>query len=222
MTPWEDLALVSLPTGERLTLHRRRDEFSVNVNDVLLMNSQSHYSEEQLAALGCAHITARPRARVLIGGLGMGFTLRAALDMLRPDATVEVAELLPQVVEWNRGPLGHLATHPLDDPRTVVRTQDVQATLASAREPYDAVLLDVDNGPFAFTSSSNDGLYTDAGLRSIGRALARSGVLALWSAWEDGSFTNRLRRNGFHSRKKRVPARPGGNSIHVLWLATRT
>lgn len=218
----EQLGQVSLPTGETLTLHRCNDDFSVKVDDVVLMHSASHHSEEQLAALGCAHLAGQPGARVLVGGLGMGFTLRAALDVLRPDARVEVAELLPQVIEWNRGPLGHLAGHPLDDPRTQVRTQDVRAMLAEANEAYDAVLLDVDNGPFAFTSATNDALYSDAGVRTIARALSRSGVLALWSAWEDGSFTHRLRQNGFHSRKKRVPARPGGNSIHVLWIATRT
>jgi spermidine synthase len=219
---WEQLGLVSLPTGEELTLSRRSEEYSVSVNDVVLMNSRSHYSEEQLAVLGCAHLQARPKARVLVGGLGMGFTLRAALDVLPADATVEVAELLAEVVEWNRGPLGHLAAHPLDDPRTWVRTEDVRRTLACANELYDAILLDVDNGPLAFTSQSNDALYTDDGLRSVGQALRPNGVLCLWSAWDDGSFTNRLRANGFHARKRRVPARPKGNFIHVLWLATKT
>ncbi|CAN5696186.1 spermidine synthase [soil metagenome] len=222
MVPWEELALVSLPTGERLTLRRRRNEFAVNVNEILLMNSNSHYSEEQLAKLGCAHLQSTPRARILVGGLGMGFTLRAALDALSPEAHVDVAELIPQVVEWNRGPLSHLADHPLSDPRTKVLTEDVQTTIARERDAYDAILLDVDNGPTAFTASSNNALYTDSGLRSIARALRPSGMLALWSAREDGTFTNRLRRNGFHSRKKRVPARPGGNAIHVLWLATRS
>ncbi len=219
--PWEQLGLVALPTGEELTLARTGEEYSVSVNDVVLMNSRSHYSEEQLAVLGCAHLQAHPKARVLVGGLGMGFTLRAALDVLAADATVEVAELLPEVVEWNREHLGHLAGHPLDDPRTWVRTEDVRRTLECASGAYDAVLLDVDNGPQAFTVQSNDSLYLDDGLRCIANALRPSGVLSVWSAWDDGSFTHCLRRNGFHARKKRVPARPRGNFIHTLWLATK-
>lgn len=222
MIPWEQLGLVSLPTGEELTLRRKSEEYSVSVNDVVLMNSSAHYSEEQLAVLGCAHLEAHPKARVLVGGLGMGYTLRAALDVLPRDATVEVAELLPEMVEWNRGPLGHLAGHPLDDPRTWVRTEDVRRTLECAHDAYDAILLDVDNGPLAFTAQSNDALYTDAGLQSVARALRPRGVLSLWSTHDDGTFTQRLRRGGFHARKKRVPARVGGNFIHVLWLATKT
>jgi spermidine synthase len=222
MIPWEQLGLVTLPGGEELTLCQRADEFSVSVDDIVLMNSLSHFSEEQLAILGCAHLTARAGARVLVGGLGMGFTLRAALDALPADATVEVAELFPEVVEWNRGPLAHLAGHPLADSRTWVRTEDVRRTLACSTDRYDAILLDVDNGPVAFTSQSNDALYSDAGLRSVAGALRSGGMLALWSAWDDGEFTNRLRANGFHTRKKRVPARPKGNFIHVLWLATKT
>lgn len=222
MIPWTECARVSLPTGGHLTLRRRDSEFSVSVNGVTLMNSLSHYSEEQLAALGCAHLVTQPNARVLVGGLGMGFTLRATLDMLRSDASVEVAELIPEVVEWNRGPLADLAQRPLDDPRTVVRNEDVRATLRRARDAYDAVLLDVDNGPVALTTSSNEALYSNLGLRTIARALRRQGVLAVWSAREDGAFTRRLRANGFHSRKKRVSARPGGNAVHDLWLATKT
>jgi spermidine synthase len=222
MIPWEQLGHVTLPGGEELTLSQRAEEFSVSVDDVVLMNSRSHYSEEQLAILGCAHLEARAGARVLVGGLGMGFTLRAALDALPADATVEVAELLPEVVEWNRGPLAHLAGNPLADSRTWVRTEDVRRTLACSTDRYDAILLDVDNGPVAFTSQSNDALYSDEGLRAISGALRSGGMLALWSAWDDGEFTNRLRANGFHTRKKRVPARPKGNFIHVLWLATKT
>lgn len=222
MIPWVELGRASLPGGGVLTLRQRKDEFSVSVDGVLLMNSQSHYSEEQLAALGCAHLVAQPNARVLVGGLGMGFTLRAALDVLPSDATVEVAELIPEVVEWNRGPLADLAKRPLDDPRTVVRIEDVRETLRRARDAYDAILLDVDNGPVALTTESNDALYNNLGLRTIARALRPKGVLAVWSAREDGPFTRRLRDNGFHSRKKRVSARPGGNAIHDLWLATKT
>jgi len=219
---WEQIGAVSLVTGEEITLNRRGEELSVSVNDIVLMNSRSHYSEDQLAVLGCAHLATKAGARVLVGGLGMGYTLRAALDALPSDAIVEVAELLPEMVAWNRGPLGHLAAHPLDDPRTWVRTEDVRRTLASMHEAYDAILLDIDNGPEGFTSHENDALYTDEGIRTIAGALKPSGVLAVWSAWEDGSFTNRLRAGGFHTRKKRMPARPKGNCIHVLWLATKT
>ena len=197
--PQEQLDAVLLPTGEEVTLTRALSNgaYSVRVNDVVLMNSRSHYSEDQLAVLGCAHLRDVPGARVLVGGLGMGFTLRAALDVLGPDATVEVAELLEAVVEWNRGPLGHLASHPLSDARAWVRIEDVQRTLACQADRYDAILLDVDNGPAAFTSSANGALYTEEGLRLVAKALRARGMLAVWSAFDDGAFTRRLRDAGF-------------------------
>jgi S-adenosyl-L-methionine-dependent methyltransferase len=235
---WALLGLVTLASGEELTLWRKGTEYSVSVNDLVLMNSRSHYSEEQLAILGCAHLTGQPApqapaktagqnptqssARVLVGGLGMGFTLRAALDALPAHAVVDVAELLPEIVMWNREQMGHLAGHPLADPRARVVIGDVQDTLAAASNCYDAILLDVDNGPVAFTASTNEGLYADAGLQLIANAMHASGVLALWSTNDDGAFTRRLRDNGYHVRKKRVPAREKGCSMHLLWIATKT
>lgn len=219
---WDELGSVLLPSGETLTLRQCGTEFSVAVDEIVLMNSTCHHSEEQLAVLGCAHLTKKSRARVLVGGLGMGFTLRAALDVLPSDAIVDVAELVEEVVVWNRGPMAHLAGEPLQDPRAHVRLGDVQATLASSENVYDAVLLDVDNGPEAFTAATNHDLYSEAGLHSIVRALRPRGVLALWSTGDDGRFTKRLRACGFHVRKRSVPPRPGENFSHLLWIATPT
>ncbi len=218
---WDQLDSVLLASGETITLRQRGPVFSVAVDEVVLMNSSSHYSEEQLSVLGCAHLGNVPGARVLVGGLGMGFTLRAALDVLPSDAIVEVAELIPEVVAWNRGPMGHLAGHPLDDPRTLLRLGDFRATVAEATDRYDAILLDVDNGPEAFTTTGNEGLYGTAGLGLISKALRERGVLALWSTGDDGAFTKRLRTCGFHARKRSVPPRLGDNFSHLLWLATR-
>lgn len=221
MIPWEKLGAARTPDGTELSLHRRGSEFVVRVDDVVLMNSRAHHSEDQLAMLGCAHCRSLPGARVLVGGLGMGFTLRAALDVLAPDARVDVAELLPAVVDWNRGPLAALAAAPLSDPRVTVRVADVRRVLDAAPDAYDAVLLDVDNGPTALTADTNQGLYGEAGLRRIASALRPRGVLALWSAGDDGHFTARLRRTGFEVRQERVRARKGKGSTHVLWLATK-
>jgi spermidine synthase len=220
---WEELGLVVLASGETLTLSRKGDEYSVGVDGLVLMNSRSHYSEEQLAVLGCAHLEAQPDARVLVGGLGMGFTLRAALDALPATARVDIGELLPEIVAWNQGCMGHLAGEPLSDPRAIILLGDIQRTLAASSDAtYDAILLDIDNGPVAFTSVSNQELYSDDGLRLLARTLKASGVLALWSTGDDGNFTRRLRDNGFHVRKKRVPARKKGCAMHLLWIATKT
>src|SRR5258708_7250402 len=170
------------------------------------MSSRMHGSEEALATLACARIRGReePRVSVLIGGLGMGFTLRATLDLLPPDASVVVAELLPAVVEWNRGPLGPLAGHPLKDRRVRVESKDVGVVLRSSVNAFDAVLLDVDNGPAAFATSGNFGLYNDAGLAAARAALRDGGVLAVWSALEARKCEQRLRYAGFRVEVERL------------------
>ncbi len=176
---------------------------------------------EALAELACARLAGKASARVLLGGLGMGYTLAAALGQLAPDATVVVAELLAAVVEWNHGPLAHLAGRPLDDPRVTVREGDVAELLRSERAEFDAILLDVDDGPDGLTRAGNDWLYSDAGLRAASGALREGGVLGVWSVAPDESFTRRLTRAGFAVEEKVVRARRTKGGRHTLWLATR-
>jgi spermidine synthase len=186
-----------------------------------LMNSASHRSEQKLAVYGCAGLVRRPGARVLIGGLGMGFTARAALDVLASDAEVVVVESVAAVVRWNREVLGHLAGEPLADPRLSVVQADVVDAIAEATCRYDAILLDVDNGPAAFTTFTNRRLYSVEGLERARKALRRDGVLAVWSTFQDGNFTARLRAVGFDAAAKRVLAEDGSQRRHVIWLARR-
>ena len=207
---------MKLPEGD-LILSRRGDEFALRMRGAELMNSRSHQSEELLATAGCAGIAAN--AHVLIGGLGMGFTLRAALDTLSADARITIAELLPEVVAWNRGPLAHLAGQPLDDPRVIVRVANVGAVIGERAAAYAAILLDVDNGPDAFTAPSNASLYGARGLERARRALVPGGVLGVWSVADDAGFTGRLTGVGFAVTKHKVPPRPGSGARHVVWIA---
>lgn len=219
MKPLELIGQARTPDGSEMTLARRDREFLILANGKPLMSSRMHGSEQALATLACARLPDEPH--VLVGGLGMGFTLRATLDLLPPGATVVVAELVPAVVEWNRGPLGPLAEHPLDDPRVQVDLRDVADTLRSSADRFDAILLDVDNGPDAFTSSGNAHLYDDAGLSAARRALRAAGVLAVWSAWEDRKFEQRLRYNGFAVEVKRVRGRlKKGGPRHTIFLGS--
>ena len=223
MIPWELLgkALVPGNSGE-LRLYRRGREFSIRVNGCELMNSRAHGSEDALAELACARIADRPRPRVLIGGLGMGYTLAAALRQLGAGARVVVAELVPEVVEWNRGPLAELAGHPLQDKRVTVREVDVARILQAEHQAYDAILLDVDNGPDGLSLQSNNWLYSPAGLDAAFAALKPEGVLAVWSASPDRSFTRRLRQAGFVVDEVPVRARgQRGGGWHTIWIAVR-
>jgi spermidine synthase len=223
--PWEKLGETEAPGGGKLTLHRRGHEYAIRIDGKDLMGNRQHGSEDALAQLGCEHLRKTAKARVLIGGLGMGFTVRAALDVLRADAKIEVAELVPAVVAWNRGPLSPLAGSPLADRRVEVHEGDVVPHIAKARERYHAILLDVDNGPDALTSPGNARLYGPAGLRRAGAALHPGGILAVWSAEDDARFSDRLQRAGFRVRVERVLARHNGSKRggkrHVLWLAQR-
>ncbi len=225
MIPWEKLGESDAPGGGKLTLHRRGHEYAIRVDGQELMGNRQHGSEDALAQLGCEGLGEVAKVRVLIGGLGMGFSVRAALDVLRADAKVEVAELVPAVVAWNRGPLSPLAGAPLDDRRVEVHEVDVVAHIAAARERYHAIMLDVDNGPDALTSPGNARLYGAAGLQRAGQALRPGGTLAVWSAADDARFTARLERAGFRVHVERVLARHNGakrgGKRHVLWLAQR-
>jgi spermidine synthase len=218
--PWELLGQARTPEGEELALTRRDREYVILASGKSLMSNRMHGSEQALATFAFERVRA-PEPRVLVGGLGMGFTLRATLDHLPPDATVVVAELVPAIVDWNRGPLGPLAGHPLDDKRVTIDVGDVAATLRSSAGRFDAVLLDVDNGPRAFTTTANGALYSDAGLASARAALRPGGVLAVWSAWEDRKFEQRLRYAGFTVDVERVRARlKHGGPRHVIFLGS--
>ena len=219
MKPWELLGQACTPEGDDLTLMRRSGEYVILANGRTLMSSRMHGSEEALATLACRRARTLEEPCVLVGGLGMGFTLRATLDLLPPAATVVVAELLPAVVEWNRGPLGPLAEHPLKDRRVRVDVGDVAATLRSGAARFDAVLLDVDNGPDALTAPHNAALYNDRGLAAIRAALKIDGVLAVWSAREDRKFEQRLRHGAFTVEVARVRGRlKKGGPHHAIFL----
>ena len=220
MRPWQLLGEARTPDGRLLALTRRGNEYVIHADGKSLMSSRMHGSEEALARLGCRHLDSRRAPRVLVGGLGMGFTLRATLGLLPPDASVVVAELVPAVVTWNRGPLGALADHPLADRRVRVELGDVAETLRASHAAFDAVLLDVDNGPRAFTAGGNASLYDTAGLTALRRALAPAGTLAVWSAWDDRKFEHRLRHVGFEVEVERVRGRGRqGGPRHTIFVA---
>ena len=205
-----------------MRLTRQGDEYVILVNGKTLMSSRMHGSEEALAAIACRRARTLEQPRVLVGGLGMGFTLRATLDLLPPGATVRVVELVPAVVEWNRGPLGAIAGHPLNDRRVRVEVGDVGFTLRANPGGFDAILLDVDNGPSAFTTPANEGLYDNGGVAASYAALRPGGALAVWSAWEDRKFEQRLRFHGFVAQVDRVRARlKKGGARHTIFLGLK-
>ena len=223
MTPWILLDSVQVPgNGGELSLHRRGDEFSIRVKgNIELMNSRIHGSEDALAELTCARLADCDKPRLLIGGLGMGFTLAAALQHAGKQSQVVAAELVPAVVEWNRGPLGEHAGHPLRDPRVKVCEVDVADILMNEQQAYDAILLDVDNGPEGLTRKENDRLYSINGLNKAYAALRPQGVLAVWSAGPDKKFLQRLRKVGFEVEEVRVRARGSKGARHFIWFARR-
>ncbi|WP_029004402.1 spermidine synthase [Azorhizobium doebereinerae] len=221
MIPWTLIDTAPLPGGGDLRLKRRGAEFSIMLGATELMNSRLSGSEEALARLACARLAERPAPRLLIGGLGMGFTLRAALAVAPPAAEILVAELVPAVVDWARGPMAEVFGGCLDDPRVAVHTGDVAALIGGARARFDAILLDVDNGPDGLTVPENDRLYDARGLGAARAALTPGGVLAVWSSAPDPRFTQRLRRAGF--RVEEVPVRATGRNRgarHMIWCAT--
>jgi spermidine synthase len=223
MIPWKLLDTSLVPgNGGELRLYQRGEELSIRADGNELMNSRVHDSEEVLARLACERVGVRRKVRVLVGGLGMGFTLAETLRQVRKDAEVVVAELVPAVVDWNHRFLGHLAGNPLDDPRVRVEVGDVANLLRNARDAYDAILLDVDNGPEGFTREANDWLYARQGLRHAFNALRSESVLAVWSAGADRAFTERLHEGGFEVEEVSAKARgKRGGSKHHIWLATR-
>ena len=219
MNPFELLGQTVSPDGTVMKLIRRGDEYLILADGAILMSSRMHGSEEALATFACQRVRTLERPSVLIGGLGMGFTLRATLDLLPADGTVVVAELVPAVVEWNHGPLGPLAGQPLEDKRVRVERGDVAVILSSRLGPFDAVLLDVDNGPAAVTASSNAGLYDRQGIAATHAALKMNGVLAVWATREDRKFEQRLGDGGFDVEVQRVRGRlKRGGPHHIIFL----
>lgn len=223
MIPWRLLDTAIVPGGEgNLRLMQRGTEFSIRLDRYELMNSRLSGSEEALAAIACDRLKSRKAPRVLIGGLGIGFTLRAALASLGPDASVTVAELVPAVITWAGGPMKDVFGDSLADPRVSIRVADVGELMRSSPSRFDAILLDVDNGPDGLARKANDALYDLAGLRAARRALRAGGALTIWSAKPDPKFTLRLRKANFDVNVRDVPAgraRRGGK--HVIWIASR-
>jgi len=223
MIRWVELGVAAVPGGGGvLRLMRRGGEFSIMAGAIELMSSRLSGSEEALASLTCVRLRDRPAPRVLIGGLGMGFTLRAALAELGPNAGVTIAELVPEVVAWARGPLAHIHGSSLTDPRVTVFEGDVATLINGQKGWYDAILLDVDNGPEGLMRKANDDLYDAYGLTEAHAALTPGGVLAVWSVNPHPAFTKRLHGAGFEVQELRVHAngRQGG-ARHVIWLATK-
>ena len=209
--------------GGELRLTQRGIEFSIHLKGVRgeLMNSRVHSSELALAELGCAHIQGMEKAKVLVGGMGMGFTLAAALKATSINSQVVVAELVPEVIEWNKGPLGERAGRPLDDNRVRVHLGDVAELFKTKQAAYHVILLDVDNGPESFTQDDNSKLYSLESLQAIRQTLHAGGMLAVWSAWYDQKFTQQLKKAGFKVKVQTVRARNGKGSRHTIYLARK-
>jgi len=208
--------------GSEIRLYQRGDEYLIKLKGAVLMNSRMHGSEEALAELGCKVVANKEDASILVGGLGMGFTLTAALKQVKPSAVVEVAELVPAVIRWNQSFIGHLAGRPLEDSRVQVFESDVAKRLNFGQQRFDTILLDVDNGPEGLTQKDNNWLYSEAGLQAAKNSLKPGGVLAVWSEGASPMFTQRLRGVGF----KVEEARPrfhgkGRGGRHMVWLAAR-
>ncbi|MBJ6762240.1 hypothetical protein JGU66_15815 [Myxococcaceae bacterium JPH2] len=221
MKPWETLDSAQVPDVGEVILARRSDEYVLRVRGQILMSSRQHGSEEALAEAGCAHLSGKGGGRVLVGGLGFGYTVRAALNRLGPEGHVTVAELLPAVVVWNRGPLAPLARAPLEDPRVTVVEGDVGALMARHSGVFDAILLDVDNGPVALTHPDNHALYGLGGLARAARALRPQGRLVVWSAGPAPGFEKRLGMAGFTTQVLNPAAHGSKGTRHTLFVGRR-
>jgi spermidine synthase len=221
--PWKEIDRAEVPGNEGIiTLRQRGTEFSIRTADTELMNSRLHGSEDALAELTCSRIKQKNGLRILIGGLGMGYTLAAALAQSEKDTLITVSELIPAVVRWNRQHLGHLAGRPLDDPRVSIQEEDVAESIRRNKSAWDAILLDVDNGPDGLTLKANDRLYDISGLKTTFSALRPGGILAVWSSGPDEAFTCRLKRCQFQTETVTVRARkPGKGARHTIWLAEK-
>ncbi len=222
MTPMELIGTAQVPGGQELRLFRRGRDFMILLDRNELMSSRMSGSEEALAVMSCARLEQRPAPHMLIGGYGMGFTLRSALAALGADAQLTVAELVPEIIQWAQGPMVDLAAGCLDDPRVRLIEADVVGVIAEATGTYDAILLDVDNGPDGLTRNGTDRLYSMKGLAAAKAALKPGGILAVWSAAPDNVFAKRLSAAGFSVEEIAVRARSNGKGPrHVIWFATK-
>jgi spermidine synthase len=221
MIPWVHLGTAKVPGGSELKLMQRGMEFSIMAGAIPLMNSRMSSSETVLADAACERLRGRRACRVLIGGYGMGFTLRAALAGFGADAQIVVAELVPEVIAWARGPMAELTAGALRDPRVTIHEGDVAALIASSRGGFDAILLDVDNGPDGLSRSANDRLYDMRGLEAARNALRPKGLLAIWSAAPNAAFAARLGRAGFAVDEIKARANKGRGVRHIIWAATK-
>ena len=204
-----------------MELYQRDQNFTIRINGQELMQSHQHESERELARLGCAHLTSHKSPNILIGGLGMGYTLRQALDMLGPGARITVGELMDAVVKWNREFFGALNGRPLEDVRVEVKTDDIVELILKSKNQFDAILLDIDNGPNAITDAGNFRLYGPDGILACRNALRDRGCLAVWSADPSKQFEKRLMSGGFHLSRFRVPAYKGSKSeSRFIWVAS--
>ena len=221
MTPRELLGVADVPGGDPLRLFRRGRDFMIVLDRNELMSTRMNGYEIALGTMACDRLAGRNAPHLLIGGYGMGFTLRAVLERLDAAGRVTVAELVPGIIEWARGPMAELTAGCLDDPRVTLRMGDVRDAIRAAPRAYDAILLDVDNGPDGLTRPANDGLYSARGLDEARAALRPDGVLAIWSAAPDPAFARRLARGGFAVDEVRTRARDNGKGAHhVIWFAT--
>ena len=218
----EHLATAHVPGGEELRLYAHGRDFMILLKRDELMSTRMRGSEEALATQTIARLSGRAAPRLLIGGYGMGFTLRAALAVLDAGAQITVAELVPEIIEWARGPMAEHTAGCLDDPRVSLELRDVADAIGATTASWDAILLDVDNGPDGLVRAANDRLYSPAGLAAAKRALRPGGVLAVWSAAPDAGFTRRLRSAGFAVEEAKISARSNGKGPrHVIWFARR-
>lgn len=222
MTPRELIGTADVPGGAPLKLYQRGGDFMITLERNELMSSRMSGSEVALGVMTCQRLSARPAPRILIGGYGMGFTLRAVLGANGPDAQIVVAELVSEIIAWARGPMQTLADGCLDDPRVEVKLKDVADVISSGAGGYDAILLDVDNGPDGLTRQANDGLYSARGLAAARAALSPGGILAVWSAAPDVAFARRLAKAGFVVDEVKVRARENGKGpVHIIWFAQK-
>ena len=220
MLPWVELGRAKVPGGGEFRLMQRGAEFTIFAGTTGLMSSRQSGSEEAMAKIAAERVGARVKARVLIGGLGMGFTLRRTLVDFGPDAEIVVAELVPEIGgAWARGPLAEVHGPSLDDPRLKLVVGDVGAVMAS--DKFDAILLDVDNGPEGLSRPGNDALYSHSGIAKARNALKPGGLLAVWSVAPDANFTKRLQQSGLKIEELKARAHGGRGARHVIWVGTK-